>query len=245
MLYNECCFRVFQKIEPKSIDLVLVDLPYGQTDCNWDTSIDLERMWESLTLICKPCCQYIFFATTKFGNTLINSNPKSFRYDLVWEKTKPVGFLHAKRQPLRSHEMIYIFRTTGSPVYNPQKNPGKPYKERTVTKGTCYKYKTYETIKANPTGEKHPTSVLHYSMRDKRIHATQKPLDLCEFLVKSYSNEGDVVLDFCMGSGTTIVACIQNNRSYIGVERDKDIYDLAVERINQTLRSPPRDECED
>jgi len=82
-------------------------------------------------------------------------------------------------------------------------------------------------------------------MRDKRIHATQKPLDLCEFLVKSYSNEGDVVLDFCMGSGTTIVACIQNNRSYIGVERDKDIYDLAIERINQTLRSPPRDECED
>jgi len=318
-IYNDDCFNVFRLLDKKSVDLVLVDLPYGQTDCHWDIKIDLIEMWRQLKLICKDNCQYVFFTTTKFGNELINSNPKWFRYDLVWEKPRTLGFLNSKYMPLRTHEMIYIFKYSGEddidrsrfiemreyakdmiqfinkpkteiiksiktgdvihflghnavqfrlPIksvhnelielykinemtgyiaydelknkfnptqrtYNPQKTPGKPWKIKGhQIKSDVYGQKQIIDLE-NPTGDRHPKSVLKFDQNDKCLHPTQKPLDLCEWLIKTYSNENDVVLDFCMGSGTTIVGCINTNRNYIGIEKDKEIYETAKKRIER------------
>ena len=402
-LYNDDCFNVFPKISPKSIDMVLVDLPYGQTACNWDIEIDLNEMWKQLKLICKENCQYIFFTTTKFGYKIIHSNPNWFRYDLVWEKPSSVGYLSANKMPLRNHEMMYIFKSPKAGVYNPQKTEGKPYK----VKGTEYKNnitdvygQTERTAHENKTGQRHPKSVLNdieitdeerkhemvyvfnnsnnddveltrnkdmrkyaekvknyinkpysqikkdfgngntsrfltrytlsqfslpteetynklielynidkmdgfikfdnldfenytynpqkkegkpykfkghelknkdvYGIKEiptsdnktgqrhpksvltdiqitdeeapkttiikenydkEKLHRTQKPVKLCEWLIKSYSNENDLVLDFCMGSGSSILACKNTNRNYIGIEMNKDIFEIAKKRI--------------
>ena len=234
-IYNDDCFNVFDKIEKDSINLVLVDLPYGQTECEWDIKIDLTKMWEHLKHICKDKCQYVFFTTTKFGINLINSNPKWFRYDLVWEKTKAVGFLSANKQPLRSHEMVYIFSNPSKThkSYTPQKTVGIPYnRPYNENQKTCEIYgQRLPTPKFNPTGDRFPLSILKYGQTGKKLHPTQKPTELCEWLINSYSNEDDVVLDFCMGSGTTVIACINTKRHYIGIEKDADIFKIAEERI--------------
>ena len=366
-IYNDDCFNIFPKIKRKSIDLILVDLPYGQTDCKWDIPIDLDKMWIELKKICKKNCMYCFFTTTKYGVALINSNPKWFRYDLVWEKSNAVGYLSANKMPLRKHEMIYVFNDDSNRcglilnmelkkyfqnvlkfigktkneinkelgnqstdhcfrnssqfelptektynqlikkyfqnvkkfigktrneinkelgnqstdhcfrdssqfelptektynqlikkydinkidnfleykkvkslwekpkilTYNPQKTKGKPYK----TKEHKYKDKdvygeTGRPLVENKTGDRHPTTILKYKSETKTIHRTQKPIKLTEWLIKTYSNKNDLVMDFCMGSGTTIVACKNLERDYIGIEKDKEIYDLAIKRIN-------------
>jgi site-specific DNA-methyltransferase (adenine-specific) len=236
-IYNDDCFNVFDKIENKKIDLVLVDLPYGQTACDWDVCIDLKEMWNSLKRICKDKCQFVFFTTTRFGYKLIESNPKWFRYDLVWEKFNAIGFLSANKMPLRSHEMIYIFSKSPKPkgtkqTYNPQKTLGKPWKSKEhKTKKDVYGQEDMPA-KENTTGDRHPRSVIKFHQSGKKIHPTQKPVDLCEWLIKTYSNEGDLVLDFCMGSGTTIEASINTNRKYIGIEKDEDIFEIAKNRLN-------------
>jgi len=314
-LYNKDCFDVFPLIKDKSINMVLVDLPYGQTDCHWDIPLDLSAMWKELSRIGKDNCQYLFYTTTKYGYELINSKRSWFKYDLVWEKFKSVGFLNCNNQPLRAHEMIYLFNNTNTDdinvefnkdmrdyarkvkeyinlpksqlnkdfenssydhffrwnssqfllptkqtydklislysidkmegfipydklemikikhTYNAQMTEGKPYKaSRSPTKNTVYgAFLAKETN--NQSGLRYPRSVLKFHQNGKKLHPTQKPLELCEWLIKSYSNEGDLVLDFCMGSGSTIEACIGTNRKYIGIEKDKEIYKLARERI--------------
>jgi len=248
-IINDDCFNVFPKIEPKSIDMVLVDLPYGQTACNWDIEIDLNEMWKQLKLICKENCQYIFFTTTKFGYKIIHSNPNWFRYDLVWEKPSSVGYLSANKMPLRNHEMMYIFKSPKAGVYNPQKTEGKPYKKLGDVRKNKSVYGELEALtQINKTGQRHPKSVLtNIEITDEeapkttiikenydkeKLHRTQKPVKLCEWLIKSYSNENDLVLDFCMGSGSSIVACKNTNRDYIGVEMNKDIFEIAKKRLN-------------
>lgn len=417
-LFNDDCFNIFPKLKDKSIDCVIVDLPYGQTSCKWDTCIDLEKMWIELKRICKKKCNYVFFCTTKFGYQIIKSNEKWFRYDLIWEKSKKVGFLSANKMQLRKHEMIYVFGETTtnqewnlpkekytdlkdysrylldnvkitdnklknlrffkpdkkdfclmrkntyneliqkynidklenfktfqqlkkiwnkqktnpkkpsypSQTYNPQKTNGKPYKtgkrnggvyggviegyenvdgkrhpdsilqyeepnhqmiyvfgdksggKKTYnpqkTKGKPYKttakshsyyrtkegyhlattdnkgdrhpdsiikirggkyndspYGDFKNIKSNNDGTLHPSTILKYKNPSKSVHRTQKPTDLLEFLVKSYTNEGDTIIDFTMGSGSTGVACKNTNRKFIGIEKDKDIYNIAIKRL--------------
>ena len=234
-IYNDDCFNVFDQIEKNSVNLVLVDLPYGQTACKWDSKIDLNKMWEQLKPICKDKCQYVFFTTTKFGNDLINSNPKWFRYDLVWEKTQPVGYLSANKQPLRSHEMVYIFSNPSKThkIYTPQKTAGLPYKCVRGSDAKVYGVQELITLTDNLSGDRHPLSILKYGQTDKKLHPTQKPTELCEWLIKSFSNEGDTVLDFCMGSGTTVIACINTKRHYIGLEKDADIFKIAEDRIEK------------
>ena len=242
-IHNDDCFNVIDTLETNSVDMVLVDLPYGQTQCKWDICIDLDIMWEKLSRIGKDRCNYVFFVTTKFGNHIINSKPKWFRYDLVWQKYNAVGFLTAKKMPLRAHEMIYIFRKTPTPkgtpwIYNPQKTAGKPYNIDN-TKGDRKNVEVY-SIKdlpylPNVSGDRHPCSVFKINHDKVKFHPTQKPLELCEWLIKTYSNEDDVVLDFCMGSGTSIVAARQTKRNYIGVEKDPVIFQTAKERIDQSL----------
>ncbi len=319
---NGDCFDVFKEINNKTVNFVCVDLPYGQTACKWDSVIDLKKMWEELKRICKDNCIFAFFCTVKFGNSLINSNPKWFRYDIVWEKSKAVGHLSVNKSQLRKHEMIYIFsnmgcvydldisrnlelreyagkvkkyiglstnalckelghrkaehfyrvkssqfsmptektynelierynidkmedfidyktlkqmwekHTANKKTYNPQKTKGKPYKVKAYKLKNKGVYgKQYIPAHENKTGDRHPTSIIKFNHDKEKLHRTQKPVALCEWLIKTYSNECDLVLDFTMGSGSCIVACKNTNRQYIGIEKDKEIFEIAKNRI--------------
>ena len=245
-IYNDDCFNIFPKIEDKSINLFLLDLPYANkkfgncTACAWDTPIDLDKMWIEIKRTMKPNGIIVFFCNTKFGCCLINSNPKWFKYDLIWEKSRKVGFLSANKQPLRKHENIYIFKDKGG-TYNPQKTEGKPYIFLRQNAGIYSE--TIENIPTINKGDRHPTSILpefettilKFNNPHKTVHRTQKPVDLLEWLIKTYSNEGDLVMDFCMGSGSCGVACMNTKRKFIGVERDEDIFKLAEKRLEKFL----------
>jgi DNA modification methylase len=240
-LYHAECLEQMKKMEDASIQLVIVDLPYGQTGCKWDICIDLEEMWVQLKRICLPNTTFVFFTTTKFGVKLINSNPDWFRYDLVWSKTTNCGYLHAKRQPMRRHEMIYVFGTNKSgkekykKIYNPQKTNldisySRTYAPTVGKEGNLYGKKDEGIYTSTYTG-RHPSSIQHFP-NDKGLHPTQKPVELCKWLVRSFSNEGDKVLDFCMGSGSTGVACKETNRLFVGIEKDDAIYKIAENRLS-------------
>ena len=229
-IYNDDCFKIFNKIGDKTIDLFLLDLPYNQTACKWDIMIDLDKMWVVIKRMMKPNAIIVFFTTTKFGYKLIQSNEKWFRYDLVWEKSRKVGFLSANKMPLRKHEMMYIFKKEQG-IYNPQKTEGKPYKPN--RKPETNVYGTIERTNDENKGDRHPSSIIKFNNPAKSIHRTQKPVDLCEWLIKTYSNENDLVLDFCMGSGTTGEASFNTNRQFIGIEKDKEIFDIAHKRLKE------------
>jgi len=251
MLLKGDCLELMKTLPAKSIDLFVLDLPYANkkfgncTACAWDTPIDLKKMWEEIKRIMKPNATIVHFCNTKFGFALIESNPKWFRYDLIWRKTnKKVGFLNANKQPLRQHENIYIFKDKQG-TYNPQKTEGKPYNKFRPTQNITTIDGAYGKIfKANKEqiiNDRHPTSIinientiLEYKNPHKTIHPTQKPVDLLEWLIKTYSNEKDTVMDFCMGSGTAGVACKNLNRKFIGIEKDKEIFEKAKNRINNS-----------
>jgi len=235
MLLHGDCLKLMPTLGDKSVDMVLVDLPYGQTVCNWDCEIDLTEMWVQLKRICKPNANILFFTTTRFGNKLINSNEKWFRSDLVWEKTNVCGFLSAKKMVLRKHEMVYLFGkpSAGGKTYNPQITSGhKPYSvgETKKPKGDVYG-KTGAPGRTSD-GSRYPTSIQQFAYDKKKLHRTQKPVALCEWLIKTYSNEGETVLDFTMGSGSTIVAAKNTGREFIGIEMDEEIFKIAEERLN-------------
>lgn len=229
-MYNEDCLQGMSRIGDGTVDLVLCDLPYGTTRCPWDTVIPFEPLWEQYNRVVKHNGALIFTATQPFATDLINSNRKMFRYDLVLEKPMPVGFANSNRMPMRSHELILVFYRR-LPTYNPQ---GLIKLERQVirrerTDGGVYDRLAKQTVKQYTN---YPRSVLRFPFRGKRIHSTQKPLELMEYLVRTYSNEGDLVLDNCMGSGTTAVACINTGRRFVGFEMDKEIFEMARRRIN-------------
>ncbi len=228
-IFHDDCLKIIKKID-KKIDLVLTDLPYSQTDCSWDKKIDLEKMWIELKKICKDDCIYIFFCTTKYGYELIHSNRKWFRYDLVWHKSTKCGYMNANYMPLRSHEMIYIFKKHKG-CYNVQKTKGKPY----TIKGHVHKKDLYNKTKSHAMvnkGDRHPTSILKFNTIHNPLHKTQKPTDLCEWLIKTYSNEDDTILDICMGSASTGIACKNTNRKFIGIEKDDEIFKIAKKRLS-------------
>ena len=229
-----------------SVDMVLLDLPYGCISSAWDCKVDLTQLWTNLERICKPQAQIIMFCTTRFGWELIASKREWFRYDLVWEKGTAVGFLNCNKQPLRKHEMIYVFsKETGT--YNPQKTLGHKtwnnYRPSRNTTDKCLPshYGTALNVNTlNEDGSRYPTSII-FCQRDntnKRIHPTMKPLELCRLLVRQYSNEGDVVLDCCMGSGTSVVAAKLENRKYIGIEMSEAFYKVASYRIDKSDTDP-------
>ena len=241
MLLHGDCLKLMPTLGDNSVDMVLVDLPYGQTACNWDCEIDLTEMWVQLKRICKPNANLVFFCTTKFCYQLIKSNEKWFRSDLVWEKPNGVGFLSAKKMVMRKHEMIYLFGkpSAGGKTYNPQKTTGhktsfiKAHEYKNVD---VYgqKYKPAHTV----DDTRFPTSVQRFGctgVNEKRgkFHRTQKPVALCEWLIKTYSNEGETVLDFTMGSGSTIVAAKNTGREFIGIEMDEEIFKIAEKRLNE------------
>lgn len=244
-LYHNDCFNILPTIENNSIDLVLCDMPYGTTACKWDTTLDLERMWEELKRVVKDNTAIVLTASQPFTSVLVCSNLKMFKYSWVWEKDNASNFFAAKFQPLNNTEDVLVFSKGGCNTgaknrvnYNPQgvlsidkvvtnskSVGGLVGKEHAITMAGGKQYKQTLT--------NYPFKILKFTRDKGAQHPTQKPVALMEYLIKTYSNEGNTVLDFCMGSGTTGVACKNLNRDFIGIEKEKQYYDIAVERINK------------
>lgn len=240
------CFDIMATIPDKSIDMILCDLPYGVTARNkWDSVIDLDKLWEQYNRIIKDNGAIILFGQGMFTAKLMISNAGMWRYNLIWEKTQPTGFLNAKRMPMRNHEDICVFYKK-APTYNPQKTLGHIRKTSTAEhKRQCKMSTDYSghELKDYDSTERYPLSVVKIPLESDSIitfskdtqkealHPTQKPVALCEYLIRMFSNEGDTILDNCMGSGTTGVACINTNRKFIGIEKEPDIYDTAKNRL--------------
>lgn len=242
MLYHGDCLQVMREIEDNSISLCITDLPYGvlsrqNEHAQWDEVIDLDELWKQLLRVCKSNAAIVLFAQGLFSARLMMSQPKLYRYSLVWDKiNRPTGFLDANRKPLRIHEDILVFYRE-QPTYNPQMSIGQMVHSR----GKCGNghggalnrcYGKFEQTEAVMTNEKYPTTILSFDKEHSTyLHPTQKPVKLLEYLVMTYSNKGDVVLDCTMGSGTTGVACINADREFIGIEKDEGYFGVASKRI--------------
>ena len=234
-LYHDDMFDAFDHIPDHSIDLLLTDFPYGTINRRniWDNVIDLPLFWSVVDRICKPNTPIISTAANPFTSVLITSNLRDFRYTLVWEKSKASGYLNSKRQPLRAHEDIVVFYRK-QPVYHPQMTDGNPYDKGTAVRDTeVYGVQTKEVHVQNQSGLRYPRSVLYFvtAEREGKLHPTQKPIALYEYLVNTYSNPGDMVLDPCMGSGTTGVAALNTGRLFTGIEQDSDYFQKASDRL--------------
>lgn len=231
-IYLGDCLEIMKSIDDKSIDMILCDLPYGVTNRNkWDEIIPFKELWEHYNRISKETTPIILFSQQPFTTKLISSNLKDFRYDIIWEKPLATGFLNANRMPLRNHEHILVFYKN-LPVYNPQKTPGKPYKMTRRSDTNNYgEVKNLHQETNNPTGDRFPKSVISFASDKSKLHPTQKPLGLCEYLIKTYSNTDNLVLDNCCGSGTTLLAAKNLNRKWIGIEKEESYYKIAVERM--------------
>ena len=242
-IYNEDCLVGMKKIPDASVDCVICDLPYGTTACAWDSIIPFDLLWEQYNRIIKPKGNIVLFASGRFLFQLYNSQPNKYRYDLIWKKTKCGSPLTAKYMPLKMHEHILIFGESAS-VYNPQMTyEGTPYKKDYnhaygIKNAHGYGIKCVHT---DNHGERHPISVQEFQQKWRRqdqLHPTQKPVELIRWLIRSYSNEGDTILDNCMGSGTTAIACIREKRNFIGFELNKEYYDKACKRIKLEMMQP-------
>ena len=233
-------FNTLGQIEPQSIDLLLTDFPYGTLNKSrneWDRVIDYDEFWYYIKIICKPNAAIISTAAQPFTSVLISTNYAWFKYCLVWEKSKATGYLNAKKQPMRAHEDIVVFYNR-QPTYNPQMTVGKPYDKGTAIRDAeQYGKQTKAVHVKNEDGTRYPRSVLYFKTAEDegKYHPTQKPIALYEYLIKTYSNEGDTVLDPCMGSGTTGVACMNTGRNFIGIEKEENYYKIAEQRISTTV----------
>lgn len=237
-IYNKDCIIGMKEIKDKTVDLILTDLPYGVTNNSKDIKIPLDKLWKEYERIIKDNGCILLFAQGKFYIDLINSNRKLFHYDLVWDKILTTGFLNANKQPLRQHEQIAVFYKH-QPKYNPQFSIGKPlhskgknYCNKKITNNNYGEFKVENDLRKGCI-EKYPVSILRFqkSHPAHSRHPTEKPIELLEYLIKTYSDKQDLVLDNCIGSGSTALACIRTNRNYIGFEIDKDYYNIAIQRI--------------
>lgn len=240
-IYNEDCLIGMQDIPDNSIDCIICDLPYNITKLTWDILIPFDKLWEQYNRIIKPTGNIILFSSGMFTYKLIESNIKNFRYKLIWKKNVPTGMSSAKYRPMKYYEEICVFGNSKA-TYNPI------MKERVGIGKACYNYDHYcgdsNHLQFNKQKKRYdpdwvqPSDVLEFNVvpnRNGKLHPTQKPVELVEYLIKTYSNEGDIVLDNCMGSGTTAIAAINTNRNFIGFELDKNYFDIANERISEHI----------
>ena len=231
------CLEKMADIPDKNVDCVICDLPYGSTQNSWDIIIPFDELWKQYDRVCKDNAAIILFAAQPFTTDLINSNRKNFRYDLVWNKNVPTGMSQAKYRPMRYHETVLLFYKS-QPTYNPVPKP------RVGEKKECYNYDHYcgesNHVKLAKVKKRYdpyfvqPSSVLDFKVvpnRNGKLHPTQKPVELCEYIIKTYTNEDDLVLDNTMGSGTTCLAAKNLNRQFIGIEQEEKYYNIAQERI--------------
>lgn len=239
MLYNGDCLEVMPRLTRQGIkvDMILCDLPYGVTNHKDDKPLPFDKLWECYDAIISDNGAIVLFAQGEFYVDLVNSNRKMFKYDLIWDKQLSTGFLNANRMPLRRHESIAVFYKK-APVYNPQKSIGEP----SHSKGTKYKtqktvnqnYGKYKPVETEIGTLKHPTSIISFQKPhpSKCVHRTQKPITLLEYLIRTYTNEGMTVLDNCMGSGSTGIACSNTGCRFIGIEKDDAIFQTAKNRLS-------------
>lgn len=236
-IYNEDCLEGMKRIPDESIDMIICDLPYEKTKNKWDTMIPLEKLWENYERIIKPTGAVILFGQDTFTAKLMLSNEKIHRYNLIWDKVLTSGFLNANRMPLRSHEDIMVFYKK-LPTYNPQKVLGKKnHSKGTPKKNKNNNYGEFDFVdNSEKLGDlKHPKSIITFEKPHPStcLHPTEKPVRLIEWLIRTYSNDSEVVLDNCMGSGTTAIACMNTKRNFVGFELDKGYFDLGNERIRK------------
>jgi DNA modification methylase len=232
-LYCGDCLDILPELPSCSFDMIYADLPYGTTQCPWDSIIDLNRLWPEYMRLIKPHGAIVLHAAQPFTSALVMSNPKWYRYDWVWEKNDATGHLNAKKAPLRAHESLLVFAKQGT-SYNPIKTFG--HKRKSATKRSCstpvYGEQTFDSLAYDST-ERYPRSVLKgpTDKQHSKLHPTQKPLWLSEYIVKTYTNEGGTVLDNTMGSGTAGVACKTLGRGFVGIEKDAEMFEIARSRI--------------
>jgi len=237
-LYRGDCLEIMPTLPDGNADAVITDPPYGTTQCKWDDVIPLDGMWIRLKRVSRARTPIVFFASQPFSSTLICSNIEMFKYDWVWKKPKGTGHLNAKKQPMRDKEDIVVFYTKQC-VYNPQMLHGSPYKDKAgkdheSRTSMTESYGEYSNYREDNMGTRYPKQVLEFGVVERNtVHPTQKPIPLMEYLIKTYTNEGDTVLDFAMGSGTTGVACVNTGRKFIGIEIEQEYFDIAVQRIEE------------
>jgi site-specific DNA-methyltransferase (adenine-specific) len=230
------CLERMKEIPDGSVNLILCDLPYGTTQNKWDSVIPFEPLWEQYKRVTKEDSAIVLTASQPFTSALVMSNPKQFKYDWVWRKPKGTGHLNAKKQPMRDKEDILVFYTR-QPTYNPQFVSGTPYKDKagkdySSSTSMTGSYGAYTNKREDNDGRRYPKQVLEFGVVERgTVHPTQKPVALMEYLIRTYTNEGDVVLDNCMGSGTTGAACRNLNRKGIMIEMDEVYFNIAKERI--------------
>jgi site-specific DNA-methyltransferase (adenine-specific) len=234
------CLEVMKQIDDKSVDMILCDLPYAETGNKWDFPINPKLLWSEYERIIKDDGAIVLTGTFKFGTQLYLQAPHLYKYDWVWEKDNGTNAPNVGLQPFRIHEQIFIFGkgrvTNGTRIamkYNPQKTEGRPYSQMSGKMSENWKGGLKNIVTDNPTGLRHPKTIKKF-VRDKSgLHPTQKPVALFEYLIKTYTNEGDLVLDNCMGSGTTAVACINTKRNFIGIELNPEYCEIANKRIDE------------
>ena len=241
------CLEIMKDIPDESIDMVLCDLPDGTTQCSWDIVIPFEPLWKEYKRIIKDNGAVLLFSAQPFTGELIMSNKKMFRYEIIWKKTQPMGFLNAHKMPMRCHENILVFYKK-LPTYNPIMRQVKcrGIGRKRGNSGNAKQYNEFrkDDYEWTETGRRFPLDVIEFSNQNGVVygnnekatkHPTQKPVPLLEYLIKTYTNEGETVLDNCMGSGSTGVACIHTNRNFIGIELDKKYFQIASERIEKEM----------
>lgn len=244
-IYNEDCIETMKRIPDGSIDLMLTDPPYNMTGCEWDNAINIDELWNEWKRIVKPNGVFIITASQPFTSDIVISNKKMFKYEWIWEKHKGTNIFGVKREPLKIHESILIF-SEGSFTYNPQMERGEAYKKRgkhNVGKksGLIIANKSVGYAADFDSEKRYPLSIQafnNHNQKENSFHPTQKPIDLFRYLVRTYTNEGEIVFDGYMGGGTTAIACIIEKRNFIGSELNKEYYELATNRIETELSQP-------
>lgn len=240
------CLELLRDVPPGSVDMVLADLPYGRTRNSWDNVIPLPPLWEQLKRVCKDNAAMLFFSQMPFAAELIMSNPKMFKYEWIWDKCNATGFLNCDFAPLKVHENILVFsRKAASFVknkknamgYHPQFTSGKPYTVKQCRKSANYDCKWMKDVETKNIGRRYPTDIIKFPKSGKPLHPTQKPIALLEYLIKTYTNPGETVLDPTMGSGSTGVAAVNTGRNFVGMELDAGYFDIAQTRIEEARRN--------
>lgn len=239
------CLKIMDKLVQKGtvVDCIITDLPYGTSSCSWDTIIPFDEMWNRVYKLVKPNAGIILFGTEPFSSYLRLSNIKHYKYDWKWEKSNGSNFLNNSHQPLKVHEDILVFtkysKTKKTSIYYPQITKGVPYKQKETPRNLKQSLSNINSdiknLKTINTGTRQPKSILKFTSDKEKLHPTQKPIKLLMYLIKTYTKENEIVLDFTMGSGSTGVACKYTNRRFIGIEKDKEYFDIAKKRITKQL----------
>ena len=241
-LYKGDCLELMKTIPSGSVDAIICDPPYGTTACKWDSAIPFDLMWEQLNRIIKPNKAIVLTASQPFTSALVMSNPKLFKYEWIWQKTRFSGNLNATRMPLKAHESVLVFANTKAPYY-PIKTQAPEHlidKRKNVNPsivkdgGTYNGSRGFVNIRKKDDGTRYPTTIQVFkNPNNNSLHPTQKPVELMEYLIKTYTNENETVLDFAMGSGSTGVACVNTFRKFIGIEMDDNYFEIAEKRIEE------------